>query len=181
MGLDFPLDGKAMENTMKKIFSLALTTSLILMSWLTTGQCTEQTHHKFKANEIDALIGQWKYKLVTEDGTKIIGFFQVQPSTKNTLPVIGQAYYDKGSKVLITKNLRGVWSGSMQKSDLQQSYILTFTMRGNPFYTSNKKVELPYHGTIYFHQKNETLNGRFSDHDSREGIGGTITAYRHYL
>ena len=114
--------------------------------------------------------------ILTKNGTKIKGFFQVEPSSKGILSVVGQAYFDKGTKTLSVKNLRGVWTGLMRKDKLQQNYVLTFLMRGNPVYPT---TESPYHGTIYFHYKDEILDGKFSDHDSREGIGGTITAYRH--
>lgn len=162
---------------MKRFFLLFLT-ALIAMSCVTTNTYAEQTHHELKANEIDAIIGQWDYNLLTKDGTKIKGFFQVEPSSKGTLSVVGQAYFDKGNKTLSAKNLRGVWTGSMQRDEQQQHYVLAFLMQGNPLYP-NTPAESPYHGTIYFHQKDAILDGKFSDHDSREGIGGTIIAYRH--
>jgi hypothetical protein len=163
---------------MKKVFLLTLT-ALIAISCVTTGKCAEQTHHELKANEIDAIIGQWDYDLLTKDGTKIKGFFQVEPSGKDSLSVVGQAYFDKGTKTLSTKNLRGIWTGLMRRDKLEQNYVLAFAMRENPIYPTNTQAEPSYHGTIYFHHKNEILDGKFSDHDSREGIGGTITAYRH--
>jgi hypothetical protein len=66
----------------------------------------------------------------------------------------------------------------MQRDKRQQQYVLTFLMRGNPIYPS-VPAESPYHGTIYFHLNDEILDGKFNDHDSREGVGGTITAHRH--
>lgn len=162
---------------MKKIFMLSLT-ALLAMSCITAGKCAEQTHHPLNTNEMDAVIGQWDYDLLTKDGTKIKGFFQVEPSNKDMLPVVGQAYFDKGDKMLSAKNLRGVWTGTLHRDEEQHIYVLTFLMKGNP--TNPKTLaEAPYHGTIYFHQKNEILDGNFSDHDTREGIGGTITAHRH--
>lgn len=161
---------------MKRFFLLSLTASLAI-SCATTSTYAEQNHHKLKVNEIDAIIGQWDYDLLTKDGTKIKGFFQVEPSSKGTLSVVGQAYFDKGNKTLSAKDLRGVWTGVMRK-DERQHYVLAFLMQGNPIYP-NTPAESPYHGTIYFKQKNQILDGKFSDHDSREGIGGTITAYRH--
>jgi hypothetical protein len=162
---------------MKRGFLLSLTT-LITMSCVTINTYAEQTHHQLQVREIDAIIGQWNYDLLTKDGTKIKGFFQVEPSSNGKLSVVGQAYFDKGNKMLSTKNLRGVWTGSMQRDKQQQDYVLTFLMRENPIYP-NTPAESPYHGTIYFHHKGNFLEGKFSDHDSREGIGGTITAYKH--
>jgi len=162
---------------MKKVFLLSLTT-LLAMSCVATSSIAKQTHHDFKVNEIDAVIGQWDYDLVTKDGIKIKGYFQVEPSNKSKLPVVGQAYFDKGNKTLSAKNLRGVWTGKMQRDKRQQQYVLTFLMRGNPIYPS-VPAESPYHGTIYFHLNDEILAGKFNDHDSREGVGGTITAHRH--
>ncbi len=162
---------------MKKFFLLSLTT-LIAMSCMTVGRCAEQTHHhNLKVNEMDAIVGQWDYDLRTKDGTKIKGFFQVEPSNTGTLSVVGQAYFDKGNKTLSAKNLRGVWTGLMRK-DGQQHYVLTFLMQGNPIYPSTP-AESPYHGTAYLQHKNEVLDGTFNDHDAREGIGGTITAHKH--
>lgn len=148
------------------------------MSCVTNSIYAENTHHNLKTNELDAIIGQWNYNLVTKDGTKIKGFFQVEPSNKHSLPVVGQAYFDKGDKTYSMKNLRGVWTGHMQSDERQQRYTLPFLMHGNPIYPE-KIAEAPYHGTIYFILKDNTLNGTFSDHDSREGIGGTIIAQKH--
>lgn len=161
---------------MKRFLWLYLTL-FIAMSCVTTSTYAKQTHHELNANEIDMIIGQWDYNLLTKDGTKIKGFFQVEPSGKDKLSVVGQAYFDKGTKSLSAKNLRGVWTGVLRRDVQQQHYILTFMMRGNPIYP-NKPVESPYHGTIYFQHKDAILDGKFSDHDSREGIDGTITAYR---
>jgi len=163
---------------MKRFFLLSLT-ALTAISCVTTSTCAEQAHHELKVNEIDAIVGQWDYDLLnTKDGTKIKGFFQVGPSNKGTLSVVGQAYFDKGNKTLSTKNLRGVWTGEMQRDEQQQHYVLTFSMQGNPIYPKTP-AESPYHGTIYFHHKGAILDGKYSDHDSREGMGGTITAYKH--
>jgi len=162
----------------KKVFLLSLT-AFIATSFITISNSAEQTHHYLNTKEIDAIIGQWDYDLLTKDGTKIKGFFQIEPSNKNKLSVVGQAYFDKGNKILCAKNLRGVWTGWMQKDEKRQHYVLTFLMRGNPIH-SNTLSESPYHGTIYFQYKDEILDGKFTDHDSREGIGGTITAYRHH-
>src|SRR5580704_9542995 len=129
---------------MKKVFLLSLT-ALIAMSCVTTSKCAEQIHHDLKVNEIDAIIGQWDYDLLTKDGTKIKGFFQVEPANTGKLSVVGQAYFDKGNKTLSAKNLRGVWTGLMQRDGRQQHYVLTFLMRGNPIYPSTL-AESPYHG-----------------------------------
>lgn len=157
---------------------LLILTSFIAMTCVTSGYCAPQVHNELQLNEVDKLAGQWNYDLITKDGTKIKGFFQVQPSSKNKLTVIGQAYFDKGTNKLSTKNLRGVWTGSLQKDKREQNYILTFKMQSNSISSSNTHSESPYHGTIYFHQEKNTLNGKFFDHGLREGVNGTITAYK---
>lgn len=162
---------------MNKLFSLSVA-ALIALSCVNASFSAKQAHRDIKVTEVDAIIGQWDYDLLTKDGTKIKGFFQVEPSNKVTLSVVGQAYFDKGKDTFSTKNLRGVWTGVMRSDKQKHDYVLTFLMRGNPIHPS-KHAELPYHGTINFHQKDEVLDGTFSDHDSREGVDGTIIAHRH--
>lgn len=163
---------------MKKKGLSILSLLILLMTYIAPGNCTSIVHNELNTNEIDVLAGQWNYELLTQDGTRINGFFQIQPSDKKKLTVIGQAYFDKGTGKLSVKNLRGLWEGALQKDKQKKNYILTFTMQENPIFSDKNPSEKPYQGTIYFHQKNNLLEGKFFDHGSREGINGTIKAYK---
>ncbi len=121
--------------------------ALLAMSCATLDKPRANPIPELGAVEIDTVKGQWDYDLLTNDGTKIKGFFQVEPTSHDRLNVAGQAYYDNGSPTLFTDNLRGVWNGVLSKDAEHHRYVLDFSMKSNAL--SKNPSEIPYRGTIF--------------------------------
>lgn len=147
----------------------------VFMGCVTVSKHNADLRRSFDMAEIDAIKGQWNYDLLTNDGTKIKGIFQVEPTNQSNLNVAGQAYYDDGQNPLLTENLRGIWTGVLNK-DAEQRYVLGFSMKANEL--SKNPSEVPYVGTIFFERHDGKLVGHFRDHGHREGVAGTVKAYR---
>jgi hypothetical protein len=151
-------------------FLLLLALASLIFSCSTTKNLPE-----LRLKEISHIIGQWDYELLDNDGNRVKGFFQVDPSSRKSVSVSGQSYFNNGDKALDVQTLRELWKGTMKHGDKPDLYILTFSTQDNPIFPSTVD-KTPHEGTVLFHLIDDTMSGPFKIDVPKNGPHGTMVA-----